>query len=235
MTLISEWYPVTEELGLVDAPVEAVVDTYDAWNREHGTTQHRRMVDTSLADAFAALPPLSMELRRTVFVATRVGWTAFFRSGITGSDPTSSMSQLAKRLRVVAMSVGITPPSATLPAVRWFVFAPPALGGDALLYERRVVYAINEGGRWAFYQKGEPYPFEQSERYDARRKRDRFPPQLLIQYLAALGLAPFEEAFYVVTPSQPAVLLESEKRWPEPPPEFTLAEVIGRRPSSRDR
>ena len=199
MTLIADWHPVTEELGLVDAPLEAVVEAYDAWTREHGINHRRHAIDTSLADALAALPPLSRELRRTLFVATRAGWTAFFRSGIMGSDPTSPMSQLAPRLGVMAMSVGITPPNAMWPAVRWAVFAPPALGGDELLYERRVVHVINDGGRWTFFQKGEPYLFERTELYEARRKKDRFPPELLVEYLAALGLAPFGDAFYLVT------------------------------------
>lgn len=52
----------------------------------------------------------------------------------------------------------------------------------------RSIAAANDGGRWVFETSGDPFPFEELGRYKARRKRDRFPPQLLWQYLQEMGV-----------------------------------------------
>src|SRR5687768_8390083 len=57
----------------------------------------------------------------------------------------------------------------------------------------RTISAVNDGGRWVFEQTGEPFPFEDTSRFEARRKRDRFRFEILENYLAELGLRPFEE------------------------------------------
>jgi hypothetical protein len=48
-----------------------------------------------------------------------------------------------------------------------------------------------------FGHSGEPFPFEQVERYQERRVRDRFTFEMLKDYLRHLGLSPFEEDFYL--------------------------------------
>src|SRR5687767_14907965 len=68
----------------------------------------------------------------------------------------------------------------------------------------RGIECINDGGRWVFSQSGSPYPFEQTEQYQAARVRDRFTRELLERYLAELGLRPDEESFYVVNGVNPA-------------------------------
>ncbi len=55
---------------------------------------------------------------------------------------------------------------------------------------------LHEEGRWSFEQEGGPLPFEQLERYTARRVRDRLRPELIVEYLAALGIRVFDEDFY---------------------------------------
>ena len=232
-TLLARWQPVTRDLGLIDAKVDDVVGALEQWDRSIGWPHRRREVGASLAAAFDALPPLSAEKRRKLLVATAKGWTAYFQSGIDGSDPFPAMSYLAQRMGVLAMRVCCTPLAAKFPAVIWEVYAPEPLGGCAPLGYRRSIASANDGGRWRFEQSGEPFPFERTNRYDAPRKRDRFSPDLLAEYLQHFGLRPFEDDFYIVTPSRPAALLEQQRPWVHPAPEFTLAEVIAGRPWDR--
>jgi hypothetical protein len=213
-------------MGLIQAPVEQVVAALLDWHGSLGTSYVRRDVTASLADAFDALPPLSHEKRRRLFVATTAGWTACFQSGIDGSDPVPATSHLARLLHVLGMRACSTPPGTQWPATIWEVYAPIELGGIPPLGYRRSVSAANDGGRWSFDQSGEPFPFERLDCYALPRRRGRFTRELLAEYLAEFGLDPFSDSFYRVSVDSPAVVLDSTTRWPEPAPEYTLDEVI---------
>jgi hypothetical protein len=166
-----------------------------------------------------------MEKKRALWVPTRAGWTAYFASGIQGSDPFSVVSHLARELRVFAMRICSTPSLVPYPANIWEVYAPEELGGSQPLGYRRSIAAANDGGRWTFQQSGEPFEFEEPSAYGAARKRDRFTRERFKTYLASFGLDPFDEEFYCVASSSPAVVATRIAHWERPPVEFTLAEV----------
>ncbi len=64
-----------------------------------------------------------------------------------------------------------------------------------LNYERSLA-AANDGGRWVFHANGTPQPFEEPERYEAKRVMDRFTPEMLERYCTALGIRLFDPNFY---------------------------------------
>lgn len=88
---------------------------------------------------------------------------------------------------------------------------------------------MNDDGRWIFDQSGKPYPFEEVAAYWRPRKRDRFTPQMLQTYLAHFGLFPFDDDFYVVNSTSPALLLE-RPRYRNEPPDFSLEDVVAGKP-----
>lgn len=223
--LIDDWHPVTQDIGLINAPVDRVVAEFLTW-REGIGMGYSRSVKPSLSKALASLAPLSAELRRALFLPAGHGWSAFLQSGIQGSDPFPVMSYLATRLGVLSMRVCATPSEAKWPAVVWEVYGPAALGGQEPLGFVRSIAASNDGGRWVFLQSGAPYPFENVEAYSRPKKKDRFTREMLAGYLAEFALFPFEDSFYPVSAGSPAVLLERLSRWENPPPEFSLEQAI---------
>ena len=222
MALLEHWYPVTSDMGLVNADRASILQSQtfaDVFAVE-------REITTSLHDGLEDLLPLSVEKKRALFVPTRNKWTAYFASGIQGSDPFQIVRWLSKDLGVLAMRVCSTPSTAQYPANIWEVFAPEGLGGTPPLGYRRSIAAANDGGYWVFSQFGEAFPFEDLGAYSARRKRDRFSRELFTAYLSEFGLEPFEESFYSVSESTPIVLATRIENWRgRGPPEFTLAEV----------
>ncbi|WP_224372651.1 hypothetical protein [Hyalangium versicolor] len=88
----------------------------------------------------------------------------------------------------------------------------------------RTLYAMNDGGRWVFGQSGEPFPFENLERYQVRRIRDRFTFDMLKEYLLHLGLSPFQEEFYLPQ-GAPAWLVEKTGPVVHTYKEYTLAQA----------
>jgi hypothetical protein len=229
--MIEKWGPVTDDFALVNAPLREAVAAYEAWMKRLRWPLTTREI-TNLDEAFAALAPLSASMRRKLFVSAGSAWTAFFQSGTLGSDPTAGGSQLSKELDCIGVRVCATPDDDLYPAVMWQVWAPPRLGGDQWHY-RRAVTAANDGGKWVFDEDGEPYPFEERERYRAIRKRDRFTKDMLRRYLAASAVDPFADGALKADVGSPAVLLETEERWTTPPEQLSYAQAAAARKGGR--
>jgi hypothetical protein len=223
--LIDDSFPITSDLGLIQANVDSVATTIASWSIELGIRRTRHCA-FSLADAFKKLEPLSAEMRRMAIVPTKAGWSAVFQSGISGSDPSSLMPVLSGRLRADAMRVCATPPSAKYVATIWENYVGSLQGHSGVAPHGRTICAANDGGRWKFFSSGEPFDFENGESYAKTRVRDRFTKEMLASYLAHRSLYPFDDSFYDVSLDRPAIIFERVSRWNVHPPEFSLTDVL---------
>ena len=186
-TTLEHWWPVTHEFGLIHATVEAVGTIREKQYKDAGLKTTTIWLSGSLAECFSLLEPLSPAPEKELFLATTFGWTAYFSNGARGSDPFMPMFQLSKALGVTALRVCATPNKAHYPATILEVYDTPQMGGDEHGY-RRSIAAANDAGQWIFEQNGTPYSFEETAKYSARRKRDRFTPDMLWSYLKRLGI-----------------------------------------------
>jgi hypothetical protein len=231
LLLDERWAPVTSEMGFLEARAEHAARAFASW--EAGLQAHRgiavqvRPVSGSLEQALSALLPLTdAERQRYLFMPTRSPWTAYLDNGWRGTDAGSPMPYMARTLgcrglRVVAVPHTLRKDKGRYGSVMLEVYGPNRT--DFINY-LRTLYAANDGGRWVFGQSGEPFPFEKLERYQERRVRDRFTFDMLKEYLHHLGLAPFEEDFYLPEGS-PAWLVERTGPVLPTQKEFTLAQV----------
>jgi hypothetical protein len=114
------------------------------------------------------------------------GWTAYLNNDLGGGDPTASASHIARLLgarHVVAMhKPGDGEPHA---ATQFWLCGPQ---GMPPLHYIRTLAAYKQDGRWRWLTSGTQQAFEQPEHYQRRRIRDRLSRELLVAYLAALGL-----------------------------------------------
>jgi hypothetical protein len=179
-------------------------------------------LDRPLEDCFKALEPLSPAPTKELYLSTSFGWTAFFRNGTRGSDPFIPMSKLSKAMETTAMRVCVTPSKATWPAIIWEVYDTPTAGGNRWGY-RRSIAAANDGGAWVFVNTGTPFTFEDTERYTARRKCDRFTRDMLVRYLAEFGIPEIkDEVFQAGTTTVGGILARPAHR---DSPVYSLEEV----------
>ncbi len=95
--------------------------------------------------------------------------------------------------------------------------------GCSFLNVQRSIFAANDGGRWKFGANGQPFDFEQLERYKARQIQDRFTPEMLDDYLQHFGIDFFSPDFYQVP--QPAYLITKEGPCAAGMKEYSLAEA----------
>ena len=160
---VDAWYPATSDFGLIEAPLASVVATFVRWQAGIGKAPVESR-QPSLESTFAALAPLSAELRRAAFVPTKSGWTAYFASGLLGSDPFPVMSYLAPTNFSVA-PCGCAQPTPRRGGRRRrfgrYTRQSPSAAHHRWGYLRSVSCA-NDGGRWTFETVGSPFPLSDS-------------------------------------------------------------------------
>lgn len=151
----------------------------------------------TLNQAIDFLDPAAEQLTRCVVLDTKkAGWVGVYGNAI-GGHPLASF--LAIRLKTDAVGFGLEADTAKRKG-RNFVGAFGEVRLDIFTGGKRTreIGASNQLGKWRFGHDGKPLPFEEVRSYKAASARDRFTPAMLLQYLAALGLRPFDEDFFVV-------------------------------------
>jgi hypothetical protein len=233
LLLEDRWAPVTSTMGFLELDAEQAAQAFATWQRGLPTSHDRTVevlpVSGTLEQVLSSLLPLTSgeRQRRYLFIPTRSAWTAYVNSVWTGTDAASAMSVMARRLsirclRVVAVPHTLRGDRGRYGSVMLDVFGPEQPG--KINNYVRSIYAANDGGRWVFGHSGEPFPFEQVEQYQARRVWDRFTFEMLKDYLRHLGLAPFEEDFYL-PPGSSAWLIQKTGPFTTAGRDYTLAEA----------
>lgn len=207
-TLLNDRFaPITSSVGFLEAPLDSVAETLVAWRRSHewfrGQPQLVAVasVDQPFPECLARLEPLTVGSRsRELLLETQTRWVAYFDNNHDGTDP-AAVGYLPTKLHCQSLFVTCVPdtfdenrkPAGRYGGVQFQLFGPEP---NPILNYVRTIGAIHDGDRWAFDTGGVPQPFEQPERYRARRIRDRFTAEMLEEYCAALGVRYFDPTFY---------------------------------------
>ena len=208
MLLNDECSPTTDEVGFIELPVGQASELVTARWKPVVPLQLSHHSGSFREILYKLLPLTSLEVRRRVFIQTASRWTAYFDNGWRGTDAFTVISSLAegrcKGMRVVAdpgSFAGVRRPVDS-PAVILDIYGPDP---NPILNYVRTLSAVDEGGgRWEFHQSGEPFAFEDVSRYVARRIRDRFPVEILLEYLRHFDIDLFNAEFYC----GPATMIE---------------------------
>jgi hypothetical protein len=194
MTLLGGQYaPLTESIGFLESPFETVVAADRKWRLAHGG-YNGRAVAGPLCVQLESLLPLTGPMLRRLWVQTTGRWTAYFDNGINGSDPQGPLFYIAQQLGCRGAAVCVRPATNKRgQAVIMTLYGPQP---TEWLNVVRSISAVQDSGRWEWKESGSVQPFEEIECYQQRRVRDRFTPQMLEQYAAALEIRPFDDTFY---------------------------------------
>lgn len=134
-------------------------------------------------------------------------WTAYLNNGIDGGDSTAVGQAVARRLGVRhVMAEHTLRYGPGHQATQLWISGPQ--GAPPLMVEREISASATDG-RWEWHTSGEPLPFEDVERYSARRIRDRFDRSTLLDYLNALGIPAGDDNSY-----GDGVLVQQVVDWP---------------------
>jgi hypothetical protein len=224
-TLLNDRFaPLTHQAGFLEAPFENTLKTFLSWQSEIGTQLGRQPRYNefigSLEQALAHLEPLTTPPTKILLIQTRSRWTAFFDNGLRISDPESPVGHLCMMVPCRGVVVHYTPDrsqTANQHAIRIYGIASFRMFAShrtAWLNQERAIVAMNDGGSWLFSADGIEQPFEESERYNARRIADRLTGDMLERYCKALDIKLFDEAFYG---TKAAIISTIQKLTPESP------------------
>ena len=203
-TLLSDRLaPITSSIGYLNVPLDTAAAGLLAWRRGLYGRVHARPVEGPLPRLIHHLEPLTGGSRsRELLVATRSPeWTAFFDCLLTGTDADTAVGQLCLSLGCKGVSLATVPhtlgtglePQGRYGAVQMTLYGP--LRTDWLNRVRSISVA-HDGSRWRFDADGTEQDFETPSAYTRRKIKDRFTSDMLAEYCAALGIEPFDEAFY---------------------------------------
>lgn len=166
----------------LDAVTAALADQFDA-----------RPTGRRLVDALPMMLPFQAPWSR-LLLAPCGRWTTLVNNFLNGGDGTAPGPALSRGLGVICVVASRVPRYGSGHEQTQLEVLGPQ--GEPPLMYLRSLSATASDGRWEWFESGRPFPFEQPDRYIARRKRDRFDRQLLLDYLHALGIpAGSDEAY----------------------------------------
>ena len=231
LLLGDRYAPVTSSFGFLRADLEAVSETLRAWREQlHGAATATRL-DDDVEQALRRLEPLTTGvLPRELVIGTRdPEWTAVVDCTIPFGNEVATVAHLSKALLTQGLAVTSKPSvkgagdrPARYGARQFQLFGP--LQTEFSNYVRSIS-VTQDGSRWRFDANGTVQDFEDKAAYERRLVRERFTSRTLVDYCAALGLAPFDDAFYtgpitlVENSQQPSPhglalsLAEAQQRW----------------------
>jgi hypothetical protein len=116
------------------------------------------------------------------------GWTAYM-----GGDIETDASYLGEKLKIRVVSVHMIQdvPNGQ-PGSAAFMMADNRSGGEPKI---RALQAMKDS-KWEWVDYGEAFPFEQVEKYSARRIKDRLTFEMIGEYCLNFGIHLFDPDFY---------------------------------------
>ena len=198
-----QFFPITEEIEFLKCDLQTLVDTFCTWQRGLDSVLKLTSRPTSgpLSMALAELWPLArIGATKYLFAATSSGWIACFGNNFGGND--QSFAHVMHRTLACAYIRACYIPdtirgsgstqTGNYGATIFAYYAPEA----SSIVSTRDVCAMNDGGRWTFDQSGEPFAFEDTSKFSARRVADKFTPEMLDSYLSNFGIRKNDPDFY---------------------------------------
>ena len=225
--LNNELAPLTFCWAFLNADRETVVAAVKQWREGYGRKLVLTSARGSLKELLAHLNPLTVPRNRELFVTINSSWTAYFDNAIDAGDVAAPTSYLTEKMKIQGVSLTCAPntyrqtkqaASGVFGGVMMQVYLPEANGGYNGTNSLRTISAINDGGRWCFGDYGAVQAWERPECYNAKRKPDRFPPELLEEYCRHFGLDIFNPEFYgkeatLITCDEPICGSQEINKW----------------------
>lgn len=227
-TLLDEAYaPITSVRCFLEAPLDRLADALVGWLRQMGRTTTADPLAEGFPEVLHHLEPLTFGSHpRELLVATRSDWTAYFDCSVRGTDTTGAVPYLCRVLSCRGVTVEVIPhvgaaPNRRLGSMQFGLLGPTR----TVLNNIRSVAAVHNGHRWEFVAHGDPQPYEELDRYQLRRIPDRLTPDMIERYCQALGIDPFDPAYYrdeailvrndAVPTEFPTMTLQEAQEWLE--------------------
>lgn len=209
--------PITDGFAFIEAPAPVVAAAFIEWYRNSSESRAQLRDELQTAGLETALRSLAPLFRtgptKRLFVPTGGNWTACFDNGARGVDPTIWDHLGSSILGVRTVWHCIWPHTRRKVGDAWTgrsgarMFAVYEPSTTAIPDRVRRYIALDLSGADGFRSFGAPMPFERTS--TPRRKADRLTGEMVVEYLAALGIRVHDDAFYTADERNPAHLIQT--------------------------
>jgi hypothetical protein len=206
LLLNDKFAPMTSSIGFIQSSVKDVVDAYVKWmepiqaSRINYLSGEAAPVMLNVRHGYGSLPEMlgtllpltSVEHRRMLFIQTNSNWSAFIDNGRKGTDVFSVVSTLCEKLSCRGVRATCVPHTLSKQEgdnkgrYGATIFELYGARPSPILNIVRSI-AVAHDGKWIFEASGKEQFFEEPEAYSAKKKKDRFTPEMLDRYLQALA------------------------------------------------
>ena len=207
------------KINLYQADARVVAEHFAAWSNDFLSSVGGSSLRPVCQPADQIIPMLepfvSSMWTRKVIAPIAGGWSAQFDNNYRGTD-SSGVSVLCQKVGCRALRVTAVEHTLKKVGERQWVgkYGAMILQVFDAGVSRRTISAMNDGGRWDFYQSGEPFAFEDLRAYKNRRIRDRFTYEMMHRYLKELGVQPFDLGSYTCSEDEPFYIIDRNKPLP---------------------
>jgi hypothetical protein len=202
--LNNQFPPITYCWGFLASPVASAANALADYSRVSSGDVRSIPFRGSLSSLLEELTVKPAEVAHAqAILTTQSSWVAYFGTGWSGIEA-SHAAHLCGVLKCRGLAVtcapdGITQEGSPPKTVRRYGAIQLELFADHptdWLNCERGIWLHKECTRWDFGSTGQVQPFEQTEKYNLKRKTERFTVEMLEQYCAALGIRLFDPDFY---------------------------------------
>jgi hypothetical protein len=218
MSVIRSYLPVTRAGHIVKGIPADLSRVIEHWFQAraqrsyllHGMSVEKKIwVGRNLQTALNYLDPLATQPTRVLILETwEQDWTVVFSNHMYGWYELGFF--LTNELKTTSVFFLLQNHTLRRSKGAGFLGMPGAF--QFIMFDcgktKRLVELVHDGGRWVFSTEGDPLPFEDVKRYEARKKQERFTAELLQEYLGALNFSPFKDEFYRVDAEHPVQCIE---------------------------
>lgn len=197
-----KYAPLTDTMCFIEAPIATVVTSLYKWV-EDMTVPNKKRSQREYIGSFEGLLIKSLPFEypeKDIFFETKSKWTGFYQN--------------SRRTEINhAKVIGRYANAPVIGAVAWLSNYGRIIngwgGGVFSLYKGRDLVRhlmLSDQDPWEFDNYGEPFPFEDIEKYTEKFIRNRFTPEMLDKYLKEFGIDFFNENFYMPAGSKAYII-----------------------------
>jgi hypothetical protein len=194
-TVMRDWWPSTQALDLVEAPVELTAEAVHNVYNEIAAPAKATITwlhQDSLHAALATVPDFDNCVTRALVLPTKTRWSVIWYNTFLCSGFDSLCKRLSGHYRLTTIHFMANDHATTFQAGALFHLRAPK-GGKMV---ERVIQTAQTDRQWSFHSQGLPLAEEDLAGYAAKRTRDRFNENRALDLLAALGAKPWDSASY---------------------------------------
>jgi hypothetical protein len=197
----AEFSPTVNVLGFIECALPVAQRTLEQWRHRIDWKYELRATTAGPMEALRAFEPLCWPFDVEALLETSAGWTAYANNSVRWGTEPAPIGEIALQARSRAVEIALLPHTIARDGSKllgcygltsFTVYAPER---TAWVNTSRAVSVSNDG-RWKFFEMGDALPFEKLEQYKAKSVRDRLTAADVLSYCGALGIRPYDRAFY---------------------------------------